>query len=107
MVKVFEGYMNPELAMHRNILILLQLSAHMDSIIDQNADQFALSETDSADLAGTGFAYLALFYDVSESFRDGEVAIFSLTAKAHYLMHICILSRFCKFTLSFVCLVFV
>ena len=99
LVKVFQAYMNPELTVHVKILTMLRLSAHLDSIIDKNAAEFALGEQDSTDLVATGFGYLSLFYEVSETFRTEEVALFSLTAKAHYLMHICLLSRSYNFTI--------
>jgi len=98
LVKVFEAYMNANLDLHRKILTMLQLSAHLDSIIDASVGEFALSQEAADDLVATGCSYLALFYEVSDTFKDETVALFSLTAKAHYLMHICLLSRSCNFT---------
>ena len=100
LVKVFESYMNHHLAIHKKILLLLKMSSHLDEIIDSNSGQFALDDDSANDLVATGMGYLSLFYEVFIYFQDGDVALFSLTAKAHYLMHICLLSRSQYFTVS-------
>ena len=93
LLKVFRVFMNVELALHRKIELLLRWSAHMDAIIDDNAALFALPEHDACDLIATGSGYLTVFYELSLVFKDTDVGLFSVTSKAHYLMHICILSR--------------
>ena len=98
LVKVFQAYMNEDLGLHRKILSLLQLSTHLDVIIDRNSDQFALNEREANDLGACGFLFLAQLYEMSESFKNEDVALFCITAKAHYLMHICLLSRSLHFT---------
>ena len=103
LVKVFQAYMDVELGLHRKILLLLRLSAYLDAIIDRNSDKFVLEGQERDDLVATGFAFLSLFYEVSCVFKDDDIALFAITAKAHYLMHICLLSGSRHFTSNFLC----
>ena len=96
LVKVWSAYMSQRMDLHKKVLTMLQLSAHLDVIIDATPG-FGFDHASAVDLVSTGFAYLALFYEMSAEFKDEPVALFSLTAKAHYLMHICLLSRSCNF----------
>ena len=97
-VKVFRAYMSEHLLLRRQNFLLLKMGCHLDSIIDNGAGVFQLDGAESNDLISTGFGYLALFYKVSIAFKADDMALFSLTAKAHYLMHICLLSRYSNFT---------
>ena len=96
LVKVWSAYMSQRMDLHKKVLTMLQLSAHLDVIVDATPG-FGFDHASAVDLVSTGFAYLALFYEMSAEFKDEPVALFSLTAKAHYLMHICLLSRSCNF----------
>lgn len=104
--KVWDAYMDTNLPMHDKISILLKMSAHLDTIVDRNASEFALNDDEATDLIATGFGYLSLFREVAEMFRNCEVALFSITAKAHYLAHSCLLSRCFEFSCQGLCMVF-
>ncbi len=91
--KVWLHYYNPALELHRKIELMLRLSAHQDAILDRNRDTFALSDADGDDLIATGFLYLSVFWDVRGHFLEEEYPLFALTAKGHYQMHSCLLSK--------------
>lgn len=97
LVKIFEAYMDASVEMHRKILVLLRLSAHLDHLIDRNKDHVVMPASESEALIATGFAYCSLFYEISIAFKDSSVALFAITAKAHFLMHICLLSRYSRY----------
>jgi hypothetical protein len=91
--KVWKHYYNPRLSVHRKIEMMLRLSAHQDAILDRNRDAFVLSDVDGDDLIASGFIYLSSFWDVRGHFGAEEYPLFVLTAKAHYQMHSCLLSK--------------
>mgnify|MGYP002808466763 FL=1 len=88
-----EKYMNPRKTMHAQILIILEGSAHCDKILAEHPSDFALPPDAADDLISTCFIYLSAWYDVSMHFKNDEVPLFGMTAKAHLLMHSCLLSR--------------
>ena len=77
----------------RKILIVLGGSAHLDKILTNHPSDFVLPKDAAQDLISTGFIYLAVWREVFEHFKDADMPLFGLTAKAHLLMHFCILSR--------------
>ena len=81
------------LGLHRNIELLLRLSKHLDAVVDHNKHAVVLDDDAADDLLATATVYLSTFYQVSQVFREEAVALFSVSAKAHYLFHLCILSR--------------
>ena len=91
--KVWLHYYNPLIAVRRKIELMLRLSAHQDAILDRNRDTFVLSDVDGDDLIASGFLYLSVFWDVRCHFQDEDYPLFVLTAKAHYQMHSCLLSK--------------
>ena len=93
MVELWKKYMNPRKTMHAQILIILEGSAHCDKILAEHPSDFALPPDAADDLISTCFIYLSAWYDVSMHFKNDEVPLFGMTAKAHLLMHSCLLSR--------------
>ncbi len=81
------------MGIHRKILIMLEGSAHCDQILTNHPNDFALPEAVADDLIATAFIYLSTWYDVCLHFKDADVPLFGLTAKAHLLLHCCLLSR--------------
>ena len=93
LLAVFRRLMNKKLWLHRQIEIMLRGSAHCDSLLEEQTDVYALPQSVAADLISTGFSYLAVWSGVAQYFRGTYDQLFGLTAKAHLLMHCCILSR--------------
>ena len=95
MVKLWEKYGNMKLAMHRQILIILKGSAHCDEILADHPSDYALPDEVADDLTATAHIYLSTWYEVSQHFKDDDVPLFGITAKAHFLLHCCLNSRSC------------
>lgn len=86
-------YMNTGVAFQRKVELVLRGSVHMDVLVDRCPNQYVLDEINAKDLLATGFAYLALWYELSQECKKGVPRLFGLTAKAHFLIHCCILAR--------------
>ena len=93
LVRLWRKYSNPRLLIHQKIMVVLQGSAHCDTILDDHKTEFALPEAAADDLISTCFIYLSAWYEVWMHFKGDDVPLFGMTAKAHLLMHSCLLSR--------------
>ena len=95
LVSIWERYHNPQLDIHRKILVVLQGSYHMDHLLSQHPEDYALPSNVADDLVSTCCITLSTWYAVFKHFKDEgqQPPLFGLTAKAHLLMHCCILSR--------------
>ena len=95
LARVWRKYYNDSLEVHRNILTVLDGSAHMDQILTDHPSDYALPAKVADDLLGTCAITLATWYDVFLHFKAEEmkVPLFGLTGKAHMLMHCALLSR--------------
>jgi len=92
--EIWQRYMNTRIELHNNVELVLRGSRHLDFIIDNSPDSYALDETQSEDLIVTGFGYLSVWRDLAQDCKERGMPIFGMTAKAHFLMHCCLLSRF-------------
>ena len=86
--------MNPTIALHEKVLLLLQLSIKLDQIVDsQDPDRFTMDEGTRQDLENSCRAFLLMWSDVQKCFtQDDKNALFHITIKAHMLVHACLLS---------------
>ena len=84
-----------ELAIHRKILIILKGSAHCDEILADHPSDYALPDEVADDLTATAHIYLSTWHEVSQHYKDADVPLFGITAKAHFLLHCCLNSRSC------------
>ena len=91
--KIWKAYMNERIALHRQMEFILRLSNHMDTILDEHTGAFTLPKTAADDLISTGWACFTEWYQVAMWCKDEGHALMGLTAKAHWLMHCCLLSR--------------
>jgi len=92
LLELFQEYMNPLIAIHRQTELVLRLLVHLDVVVDRDPDAVALSDADSSELLGTCQACFCVWTEVSEHWKGEGVPIFGLTSKAHMLVHACILS---------------
>ena len=95
LVAVWKKYYNRDLDIHRKILVVLQGSFHMDDLLSQHPSDYALPSDVADDLLATCCITLSTWREVFRHFKKENVQppLFGLTAKAHYLMHCCVLSR--------------
>ena len=84
-----------DLEVHRNVLIVLQGSAHMDKVLTDHPTDYALPSEVADDLIATCCITLSTWYELFKYFlNEGQdPPLFGLTGKAHLLMHCCLLSR--------------
>ena len=90
--KVWLKYVNPLLALHRQIEIVLRTSAHMDKVLQEDYGVFRLSSRAYNDLEATGMMHLDVFWQLRQYFAEESYPLFQLTSKDHYLMHCCCLA---------------
>ena len=92
-VELWRKHANLELEVNREILAVLQGSAHMDRILSEN-HEFVLPAEAAADLVATCHVTLSLWYEVFLQFKNSDmpVPLFGLTAKAHFILHACVMS---------------
>ena len=93
MARVWKKIHNPGMSVHRNILVVLEGSAHLDQILNDHPNDIALPEDAANDLIATAFIMLSTWLEFFEHFKDCDVLLFGLTGKGHQLMHACLLSR--------------
>ena len=93
MVELWRQHANLDLHINMEILAILQGSAHMDQILTDNHD-FVLPREASTDLLATCHLTLATWYQVFLHFKNSEMTkpLFGLTAKAHFMLHACVMS---------------
>lgn len=91
---VWEKFMNPDKAIHKKVLVMLKGSAHLDFLLEQHRDCYALPDHAAKDMEETAFVYLSTWVQVAAHYKKEEIALFGLTAKAHLLAHICLMARF-------------
>ena len=95
LVVVWRMYYNEAKEVERNILTVLEGSAHLDLILTRHPSDLALPGPVADDLVATCCITLSTWYGVFLHFKAEEmpVPLFGLTGKAHLLMHCCLLSR--------------
>ena len=95
MASIWQRYYNPHLDIRWKILVVLQGSLHMDHLLSQHPEDYALPSDVADDLLATCCITLSTWKEVFRHFKKENVQppLFGLTAKAHYLMHCCVLSR--------------
>lgn len=87
-------YHNPDHEFEANVELILRGSCHVDALLDRNPHEYCVDHQNAKDLLATGFAYMNLWYKVSQKCKAEKVQLFGLTAKGHFLIHCCILARF-------------
>ena len=97
LLEVWRKYMNPDMAIHKKIEIMLEGSAHLDFLLEEHKDAYAFPEAAAKDMETTAFVYLATWVQVAEHYKKEKEALFGLTAKAHLLAHICLMARLACF----------
>ena len=65
----------------------------MEWLLDQHYDCFALPQGAAEDLLSTALVHYGTFWELREFFVAEDYQLFQLTAKAHMVVHCCILSR--------------
>ena len=95
LVSVWKKYYNPDLDIHRKILVVMQGSCHMDDLLSQHPADYALPSDVADDLLATCCITLSTWRKVFPHFKKEKVQppLFGLIAKARLLMHCCVLSR--------------
>ena len=93
LVKLWQRYFNSRLEVHRQILAVLEASAHLDNILREHPSDFVLPDAAADDLISTGFIMCSIWYAAFQHFKALDMPLFGLTAKAHLLLHCCLLSK--------------
>jgi hypothetical protein len=93
MVAVWGKFKNPRITLHENIAVVLAGSAHLDKILSEHPGEFVLPEDAAKDLLSTAHVMMSTWYGLARHFQTTDVPLFGITAKAHLLLHCCMLSR--------------
>lgn len=92
---LWEKYMNPGLDVHRKVRLLLKLNCKMEAIVDTYSDCFKLPAEIAAEFLDACWVMYELEKELHQHFLDDEDCdkkLFSLTSKAHMVMHSAMLS---------------
>ena len=95
LLKLWKAHMNASLDVHKKIKLMLQFNCQMETILDTYADCFKLPEDTANQFLKCGFVMYQLQTDLRNHFEmdeDCTKKLFSVTAKAHMVMHSCLLA---------------
>ncbi len=92
-VRLWLKYYNKRVEVHRQILAVLEASAHLDEILTDHPTDFVLPDAAAEDLISTGFIMCSIQYAVFQHFKALDMPLFGLTAKAYLLLRCCLLSK--------------
>ena len=71
---------------------------HMDKILSEHRDKYALPKAAADDLLSTCQLAFATQYELYEHFKEERLPLFGLTSKCHSMAHCCIQSRYSEGT---------
>ena len=90
---VFQECHNEHLEVHREILLMLQLNAEMENILEANKDHYAFPGPEAARFTTACDSMLVLQSKIARAFAESGVQLFDLTSKTHLLQHLGMLAR--------------
>ena len=92
LLHAFEELMDRDNQVHRWIRLGLRHSIAMDDILDGSQGSFKFSQADAAAFVDHTYNFLALLTALRTHY--GPQPLFHITIKAHYLIHIAIMSKY-------------
>ncbi|CAK9077599.1 unnamed protein product, partial [Durusdinium trenchii] len=91
-VHLWQRHMSSELLVHKQIHLLLKLSARMEQLITDNREEIAFPAPEARKFAKACQEMLSLHAVLANHFAEEETDLFTLTSKCHMLQHISLLA---------------
>lgn len=91
-VHLWQRHMSSELLVHKQIHLLLKLSARMEQLITDNREEIAFPPPEARKFATACQEMLSLHAVLANHFAEEETDLFTLTSKCHMLQHISLLA---------------
>ncbi|CAK9091525.1 unnamed protein product [Durusdinium trenchii] len=91
-VHLWQRHMSSELLVHKQIHLLLKLSARMEQLITDNREEIAFPAPEARKFAKACQEMLSLHAALANHFAEEETDLFTLTSKCHMLQHISLLA---------------
>ena len=95
LLDLWKAHMNTNLSIHRKIKLMLQLNCQMETILDTYSDCYKLPMDVAKEFLKCGFLMYEFQKELRAHFQMDEgctKTVFSLTSKAHMVLHACLLS---------------
>ena len=95
LLDLWKAHMNTSFTIHRKIKLMLQLNCQMETILDTYSDSFKLPMDAAKEFLKCGFLMYEFQKELHAHFQMDEgctKTIFSVTSKAHMVLHSCLLS---------------
>jgi hypothetical protein len=95
LLDLWKAHMNTSFTIHRKIKLMLQLNCQMETILDTYSDSFKLPVDAAKEFLKCGFLMYEFQKELQAHFQMDEgctKTTFSLTSKAHMVLHSCLLS---------------
>ena len=95
LLATWDNFMNSNLALHRQIRLMLKLNVHIENILSDYAHEIALPAAPAESFKRTAFQMGQVYSMVAEYFLT-EVAykLFDVTCKLHHVMHCALLAKY-------------
>ncbi len=81
------------LRVYKQVELCLRTSVHLEQILDENKEEFALKGDVADDFEATAWMHYDVFWELREHFRKEKMQLFQLTQKGHSAMHAALLCR--------------
>ena len=91
-VRLWQRHMSGELLVHKQIHLLLKLSARMEQLITDNREEIAFPPPEARKFATACQEMLSLHAVLANHFAEEEADLFTLTSKCHMLQQISLLA---------------
>ena len=92
LLHVWQKYYNPQLSIHRDILLYLKLNLQIEEQLVDNKDNTSFPEEEAARFEGSVTSMLLLLTRIAEHFLDEN--LFNITQKAHFIQHVALLAGY-------------
>ena len=95
LLATWDNFMNSNLALHRQIRLMLKLNVHMENILSDYAHEIALPAGPAESFKRTAFQMGQVYSMVAEYFLTEEAyKLFDVTCKLHHVMHCALLAKY-------------
>lgn len=93
LLALWEDKMNPNLAIHRQVRLMLRANCRMEEILSENKDEWVLPASAAVEFEETCRTMLLLQTQLAEHFLQESEALFDITSKTHMLQEISLMGR--------------
>ena len=93
LLSLWENKMNEHLAVHRKVCIMLKANCHLEEILAEHKDEWALPAGPAIEFEETCTTMLLLQTQLAEHFLQESEALFDITSKRYMLQEISLMAK--------------